>query len=138
MRRAHHFHRDKDGGHASLCPPYETQTKIPAPRPSEPGLSRVVSPRDQVERPPPVPPPQGATLNSTRRSSASLASSLPVPTIISREPLPVETSRPRSDFCSSSSRSLIAGRPVALVWPTTSRQPCLAAVRSATFSIQAS
>ena len=38
--------------------------------------------------------PHGATLNSTRRSSASLASSLPVPTTISRDPLPVAISRP--------------------------------------------
>jgi caspase domain-containing protein len=52
-------------------------------------------------------PPHWAVLNSTRRSSASLASSLPVPTIISREPLPVAISRPRSERCSSSSRSLM-------------------------------
>ena len=64
--------------------------KIPAPRLSEPGclLCRASG---QVDRPPP---PHGATLNSTRRSSASLASSLPVPTTISRDPLPVAISRP--------------------------------------------
>src|SRR6266478_7708208 len=46
--------------------------------------------------------PHLAVLNSTRRSSASLVSSLPVPTIISRDPLPVATIRPRKDRSSSS------------------------------------
>jgi hypothetical protein len=51
--------------------------------------------------------PHLAVLNSTRRSSASLVSSLPVPTIISRDPFPVATIRPRRARSSSSRRSLI-------------------------------
>src|ERR1700730_12136273 len=90
------------------------------------------------------------TLNSTRRSTESLASSLAVPTINSRDPRPVAIKCPTSSLASASirsltyparrvdSRSLTAARPLALVWPTISRHAFFATVRSAIFSSQVS
>ncbi len=52
--------------------------------------------------------PQPITVNSTRRSSASLASSRPVPTMFSREPTPLAASRESSSAASPCRRLRMA------------------------------
>src|SRR5215471_4762888 len=78
--------------------------------------------------------PQSTTLNSTLRSSASFASSLPMPIKFSCEPTPIalvrvfsaaaSASRRCLTYCArcSEMRSLTGSEPLALVWPTMSRQ----------------
>ena len=81
------------------------------------------------------------TLNSTLRSSASVASSRPVPIRLSRAPMPLAMVRSVSAGSSwlsrvftysarrSDSRSFSGAGPVGLVWPATSRQDGLRAAR---------
>jgi hypothetical protein len=80
-------------------------------------------------------------LNSTRRSSASTALSVPLPTMFWRKPMPAVLVRAPSAADSAVSRCLMAlarcsdsasltcSEPVLLVWPTTFMQT-LAAVPS--------